>query len=160
MSKIIVRRQEYANNGTHANEIEAVVKQNLIVNTLSSAMDVAPSVGLLKSISDEFDELGGLTLKTIESFRSNSLRLTPNVSIGKVPFLIFGTLNNVPAIIICSMYKNGIDAPWGSVNGTKMTEGATSSVACTISDNSLIVPVSAWGIYAVMSFVDFDVERV
>lgn len=49
MSKIIVRRQEYANNGTHANEIEAVVKQNLIVNTLSSAMDVAPSVGLLKN---------------------------------------------------------------------------------------------------------------
>lgn len=49
MSKIIVRRQEYANNGTHANEIEAVVKQNLIVNTLSSALDVAPSVGLMKN---------------------------------------------------------------------------------------------------------------
>ena len=52
MSKIIVRRQEYANNGTHANEIESVVKQNLIVNTLSSAMDVAPSVGLLKNVGD------------------------------------------------------------------------------------------------------------
>ena len=50
MSKIIVRRQEYANNGTHANEIESVVKQNLIVNTLSSALDVAPSVGLLNSV--------------------------------------------------------------------------------------------------------------
>ena len=49
MSKIIVRRQEYANNGTHANEIEAVVKENLIANTLSSATDIAPSVGLLKS---------------------------------------------------------------------------------------------------------------
>lgn len=52
MSKIIVRRQEYANNGTHANEIEAVVKENLIANTLSSATDVAPSVGLLKSTTD------------------------------------------------------------------------------------------------------------
>lgn len=57
MSKIIVRRQEYANNGTHANEIEAVVKENLIANTLSSATDIAPSVGLLKSVSD------GLTYK-------------------------------------------------------------------------------------------------
>lgn len=57
MSKIIVRRQEYANNGTHANEIEAVVKQNLIANTLSGATDIAPSVGLLKSVSD------GLTYK-------------------------------------------------------------------------------------------------
>ena len=56
MSKIIVRRQEYANNGTHANEIESVVKDNLIVNTLSSAMDVAPSVGLLKSLSDNLGE--------------------------------------------------------------------------------------------------------
>lgn len=55
MSKIIVRRQEYANNGTHANEIEAVVKQNLIANTLSGATDIAPSVGLLKSINDKFD---------------------------------------------------------------------------------------------------------
>lgn len=52
MSKIIVRRQEYANNGTHANEIEAVVKENLIANTLSSATDIAPSVGLLKSVND------------------------------------------------------------------------------------------------------------
>lgn len=52
MSKIIVRRQEYANNGTHANEIESVVKDNLIVNTLSSALDVAPSVGLLKDLTD------------------------------------------------------------------------------------------------------------
>lgn len=49
MSKIIVRRQEYASNGTHANEIEAVVKQNLIANTLSSATDIAPSVGLMKN---------------------------------------------------------------------------------------------------------------
>lgn len=57
MSKIIVRRQEYANNGTHANEIEAVVKENLIANTLSGATDIAPSVGLLKSVSD------GLTYK-------------------------------------------------------------------------------------------------
>lgn len=56
MSKIIVRRQEYANNGTHANEIEAVVKDNLIVNTLSSALDVAPSVGLLNSVKSEIDE--------------------------------------------------------------------------------------------------------
>lgn len=55
MSKIIVRRQEYANNGTHANEIEAVVKENLIANTLSSATDIAPSVGLLKSISDSLE---------------------------------------------------------------------------------------------------------
>lgn len=63
MSKIIVRRQEYANNGTHANEIEAVVKDNLIVNTLSSAMDVVPSVGLLKSVRDEFDVLGAVEYK-------------------------------------------------------------------------------------------------
>ena len=55
MSKIIVRRQEYANNGTHANEIEAVVKENLIANTLSSATDIAPSVGLLKSVSDSLN---------------------------------------------------------------------------------------------------------
>lgn len=56
MSKIIVRRQEYANNGTHANEIESVVKQNLIVNTLSSALDVAPSVGLVKNVKDGIED--------------------------------------------------------------------------------------------------------
>ena len=53
MSKIIVRRQEYANNGTHADEIEAVVQENLIANTLSSATDIASSVGLLKSQVDQ-----------------------------------------------------------------------------------------------------------
>ena len=67
MSKIIVRRQEYANNGTHANEIEAVVKQNLIVNTLSSALDVAPSVGLLKSVSDAFVPINVSTIYTRNS---------------------------------------------------------------------------------------------
>ena len=56
MSKIIVRRQEYANNGTHANEIEAVVQQNLIANTLSSATDIAASVGLVKSETDAIKE--------------------------------------------------------------------------------------------------------
>lgn len=56
MSKIIVRRQEYANNGTHANEIEAVVQQNLIANTLSSATDIAASVGLVKSETDGIKE--------------------------------------------------------------------------------------------------------
>ena len=62
MSKIIVRRQEYANNGTHANEIEEVVKQNLIANTLSSATDIAASVGLVKSETDAIKE--SLTKKT------------------------------------------------------------------------------------------------
>lgn len=52
MSKIIVRRQEYANNGTHADEIESVVQENLIANTLSSATNMAASVGLLKSMVD------------------------------------------------------------------------------------------------------------
>ena len=57
MSKIIVRRQEYANNGTHADEIEAVVQENLIANTLSSATDIAPSVGLLKTVNDSLKNL-------------------------------------------------------------------------------------------------------
>lgn len=52
MSKIIVRKQEYANNGTHADEIKAVVRDDLVVNTLSSATDLVPSVGLVKSETD------------------------------------------------------------------------------------------------------------
>ena len=66
MSKIIVRRQEYANNGTHANEIEAVVKQNLIVNTLSSALDVVPSVGLLNSVKSDIESMSGLASVHLE----------------------------------------------------------------------------------------------
>ena len=77
MSKIIVRRQEYANNGTHANEIEAVVKDNMIVNTLSSAMDVAPSVGLLKSTTDaldtKFDKVWNVNFPSGESSKGTAL---------------------------------------------------------------------------------------
>lgn len=69
MSKIIVRRQEYANNGTHANEIEEVVKQNLIANTLSSATDIAASVGLVKSETDAVKE----SLSTIPVVHSGGL---------------------------------------------------------------------------------------
>lgn len=52
MSKIVVKKQEYANNGTHANEIEAVVKENILTNTLSTSTDNAPTVGLLKTNID------------------------------------------------------------------------------------------------------------
>lgn len=66
MSKIIVRRQEYANNGTHADEIEAVVQENLIVNTMSSATDVAPSAALLKSVNDKQEIYAGTTINNIQ----------------------------------------------------------------------------------------------
>ena len=85
MSKIIVRRQEYANNGTHANEIEAVVKDNLIVNTLSSAMDVAPSVGLLKSVKDEAD--GKVIYDTFSyTFTSATNQRTININTAKTGY--------------------------------------------------------------------------
>ena len=70
MSKIVVRRQVYANNGTHANEIEAVVQENLIANTLSSATDIAPSVGLLKSNVDSLNESLG-TKQGIHGYKVN-----------------------------------------------------------------------------------------
>ena len=91
MSKIIVRRQEYANNGTHANEIEAVVRDNLIVNTLSSALDVAPSVGLLKSVADEIDLTGTIYTSSGSGTGSTSSFLTvATLSLPKGIYIIVG----------------------------------------------------------------------
>lgn len=87
MSKIIVRRQEYANNGTHANEIEAVVKENLIANTLSSATDIAPSVGLLKSLFDGFSAED--ISPTVISQSSYGLSGANFVKIGNIMFVYF-----------------------------------------------------------------------
>lgn len=92
MSKIIVRRQEYANNGTHANEIEAVVKQNLIANTLSSATDIAPSVGLVKSLVDNVGEYKEAAWTATQSNANGQILTDALTGLSVGTYIVFGSV--------------------------------------------------------------------
>lgn len=107
MSKIIVRRQEYANNGTHANEIEAVVKQNLIVNTLSSALDVAPSVGLLNSVKSGLES----DVDAIENlFNGTKVKLISKKSTASVQIDGLTAYSSLLLAVACSGKGTGVFA--------------------------------------------------
>lgn len=146
MSKIIVRRQEYANNGTHANEIEAVVKENLIANTLSSATDIAPSVGLLKSVKDGIES----DVDAIEDlFSGTKVKLVAKKSTGSVQIDGLTAYSSLLLAVACGGKGTGVYAIYITNSNPSITKvsGLDSIFTCSYDSTTNMLTLTTTDTY-------------